>query len=147
FLQAEEVDAETVQDHIWGLESMWVLTWALGYLDDLEWPIGTCDVETMLGIVIPRELDPKFVTAAALRPTAEILDAQELTMRIHWAIRDAWLNHDALVPSALDWSMGEDPVPVSESAACRVVAERHKALNWLARFMDPANWDEVDTPT
>ncbi len=147
FLQAEEVDIETIQSHVWGIESMWVLTWALGYLDDLEWPARTCTVEKMLGIVIPRELDPAFVTAATLRPTAEILDAQELTMRLHWAIRDAQLHHKAQVPPSLDWFSGETPIPIAECPACRVVQERHKALNWLVNFMAPAGWDEVDTPT
>lgn len=37
-------------------------------------------------------------------------------------------------------------VPVTQSAAVGVVAERHHALNWLVRFMD-ADWDDVDTPT
>jgi hypothetical protein len=37
-------------------------------------------------------------------------------------------------------------VPVTQSAAAGVVAERHHALNWLTCLGD-ADWDDVDTPT
>jgi hypothetical protein len=33
------------------------------------------------------------------------------------------------------------------SAAVGVVEQRHHTLNWLVNFLNPENWDNVDTPT
>jgi hypothetical protein len=53
-----------------------------------------------------------------------------------------------MVPEDLDWSeQNEDYVPVHLSAAVGVVEQRHYTLNWLVNFLDPEDWDHVDTPT
>jgi hypothetical protein len=121
--------------------------WALGYIEGLDWPAGMCDVPRLAKLISPHEFDPHFISSASLRPVAEILDAQDLTMRIHWAIRDAYLREGGMVPGNLDWSEEGDFVPVTYCAAVGVVEQRHYVLNWLVNFLNPADWDHVDTPT
>jgi hypothetical protein len=86
-----------------------------------------------------------FVENARLRSKSEIMDAADLTMRQHWAVRDAAIN-ERQVPVDLDWTGDAERIYVPGCPAAGVVAERHRALNWLIRFGD-ADWDAVDTPT
>lgn len=147
FLQDKCPDADEYRTLVWRLESIWVLLWALGYIEELDWPSGMCDVPKLVEILRPHEANPQFITGALLRPTSEILDAADLTMRIHWAIRDAYLHRDGIIPIDLDWSRDNDWLPVTMVAAVGVVEQRHYTLNWLVNFMDPEDWDHVDTPT
>jgi Domain of unknown function (DUF4272) len=146
FLQNENPSPDECQQLVWRLESIWVLMWALGYIEELDWPSGMCDVPKLAGLVSPHEDDPGFITSARLRPTSEILDAQDLIMRIHWAIRDAYLL-GGMIPEDLHWSEQSEYVPVTMSAAVGVVEQRHYTLNWLVNFLEPEDWDHVDTPT
>jgi hypothetical protein len=147
FLHDEDPDSDECQRLVWRLESIWILMWALGRIDELGWPGGMCDVRRLVDLVRPLEDDAAFISSAQLRPIAEILDAQDLVMRIHWAIRDAYLHHGGMVPEDLDWSGQAEYVPVQLCAAVGVVEQRHYALNWLVSFLDPEDWDHVDTPT
>ena len=146
FLGDPDPDAETSQSLVWRLESIWVLLWALGHLTELDWPRGMCDVARIVEIIKPRETDPDFINRAVLRPVSELLDAQDLTLRIHWAIRDVWINQGGFLPADLDWSKDYELAHVSGCAAVGVVEQRHHTLNWLFRFGE-AEWDDVDTPT
>jgi hypothetical protein len=143
-LTAKIVEPELARKLLWRLEALWVLVWALGDLE-LNWPETMCDVPRLKSTLHKHATNPDFIPKATLRPKAEILDALQLTMLIHWAIRDAWV-HDRNVPENLDWASPGEMVRVTQSAAGGVVAERHHALNWLIRFGD-ADWDDVDTPT
>ena len=147
FLQDDDSDPEESQTLVWRLESIWVLLWALGYIDELSWPSGMCNVPKLVEILKPHESNPAFITDAKLRSKAEILDAQDLIMRIHWAIRDSHLNHGGTIPEDLDGSQDHNAVSVTMSAAVGVVEQRHYALNWLVNFLEPEDWDHVDTPT
>lgn len=147
FLQDDDPDPVESQALVWRLESIWVLLWALGYVEELSWPSGMCDVPKLVEILKPHESNPAFITDAQLRSKAEILDAQDLIMRIHWAIRDAHINHGGIIPDDLDWSTDYNMVPVTMSAAVGVVEQRHYTLNWLVKFLKPTDWDRVDTPT
>jgi hypothetical protein len=147
FLQDEEPSSEECQRLVWRLESIWVLMWALGFLESLNWPSSMCDVPRLADLVSPHEDDPAFVASARLRPVSELLDAQDLVMRIHWAIRDAYLHQGGMIPEDLDWSGQSEYVPVTLSATVGVVEQRHHTLNWLVNFLDPEDWDYVDTPT
>jgi len=147
FLDDKDPPPEASQELVWRLESLWVLMWSLGHIDDLNWPSGMCDVKKLAGRISEYEADPTFIIEAKIRPVNELLDAQDLTMRIHWAIRDAHLHRGGTIPDALDWSDDPEYMPVSMSAAVGVVEQRHYVLNWLVNFLDPENWDEVDTPT
>jgi hypothetical protein len=145
FLQDPQPDEGTCTKLDWRLESIWVLLWALGRVEALDWPSGMCDVPRLVELVKPYESDLALTSGAHLRPKEDILDAQDLTMRVHWAIRDAWLK-SRMIPEGLDWSTGDELVPVATCPAVGVVEQRHHALNWLVRFLD-ADWDDVDTPT
>lgn len=147
FLQDANPDPGECQRLVWRLESIWVLLWALGCVEELDWPSGMCDVPRLVKIVNPNEGNPAFIAATRLRPVSEILDAQDLIMRIHWAIRDAYLNTGGLIPDDLDWSEDYDWISVTLSAAVGVVEQRHHTLNWLVNYLDPKDWDHVDTPT
>jgi hypothetical protein len=144
FLQADPTDPEAARKLLWRLEGLWLLAGVLGAVE-LDWPEQMCDVPRLVEVMMGREEDPDFIAKATLRPNSEILDAQQLTLLIHWAVRDAWV-HRRNVPENLDWAEPGPMVPVEQSPAAGVVAERHHALNWLTRFGD-ADWDDVDTPT
>jgi hypothetical protein len=145
FLEDPEPDAEVSGRFVWRLESLWVLLWALGHVEELGWPEGFCDVPRLVKLLRRRESDPDFVAKARLRSAGEILDAQDLTLRIHWAVRDAWLNKRP-VPKDLDWSSSAERVRAEECPAVGVVEQRHHTLNWLVSFGGD-DWDHVDTPT
>jgi hypothetical protein len=147
FLQNEDPDPDECQELVWRLESIWVLMWALGYIEELDWPSGMCDVPKLTELVSLYENDAAFITSARLRPTPELLDAQDLIMRIHWAIRDAFLKGGGMIPENLNWTEQSEYIPVGLCAAVGVVEQRHYALNWLVNFLDPQDWDRVDTPT
>lgn len=106
-----------------------------------------CDVPKLAGLISPHEADPAFITSATCRPVSKILDAQDLTMRIHWAIRDAMLHQDGTVPEDLDWSTDKEFVPGPLCFAVGVVEQRHHTLNWLINFCNPKDWDELTTHT
>jgi hypothetical protein len=143
-LRAQTPDSESARKLLWRLEALWMLTWALGDVE-LDWPEQFCNVPRLVEITRAHEDDPDFIGNAKLRSKAEILDAVQLTMLIHWAVRDAWV-HQRIVPENLDWERPAEMVPVPQNKAGGVVAERHHALNWLIRY-GGADWDDVDTPT
>jgi hypothetical protein len=143
-LEAEEADPDLARKLLWRLEGLWVLAWALGELD-LPWPAGFCDVPRLTAAVTACESRPDFVARAALRPKTEVIDALQLTLLQHWAIRDSFI-HQREIPVDLDWTGEARMMPVRGCPTTGVVAERHHALNWLVRFGD-ADWDDVDTPT
>jgi len=143
-LDSATTDPDLARKLLWRLEGLWVLAWALKGLD-LPWPAKFCDVPRLIQAVKGCEAQADFVESAALRPKADILDALQLTLLQHWAIRDAFV-HQRAIPADLDWTGGAEMMPVRACPATGVVAERHHALNWLVRFGD-ADWDQVDTPT
>jgi hypothetical protein len=144
FLEAEPADPDLARKLLWRLEGLWVLAWALGELE-LPWPAGFCDVPRLTTTVMACESRPDFVRGATLRPKPDILDALQLTLLQHWAIRDAFV-HERDIPTDLDWAGAAGMMPVRGCPTTGVVAERHHALNWLVRCSD-ADWDDVDTPT
>jgi hypothetical protein len=145
FLACDRPDKAESQKLVWRLESMWVLLWAIQRIEDLDWPTDMCDVPIVVDLVKSILKQPNLIKDAKIRSKAEILDAQSLTMLIHWAIRDAWVNH-RLVPERLIWSEDDEMVPASQCPGVGVVEQRDHTLNWLTCF-DGADWDDVDTPT
>jgi len=145
YLEDTDPDPLESEELVWRLECIEVLLWALHCIDTLEWPGAKCDVRRLVDILKPREKDSTFIREARLRPKAEILDAQDLTLRIHWAIRQATFDREK-IPSNLDWSSDADRVDLPQCAAAGIVQERHRTLNWLVNFMHQ-EWDRVDTPT
>lgn len=129
FMRATEPARQQVIDHVWRYEAIVPLAWSLGIVEPLPFPAAICDVPALAKTLFGLDGDA-FVGSARLRPVGEVLDALDLTFRLHWAVTDARAKQRAA------------PDGVEPGA----VAERHHALNWLTRFAD-ADWDTVPTPT
>ena len=123
FLEKETPSQSECAQFMWRYESLYLLEWALGMVAELPFPAEPCDTASTVAKLIE-------MRGPAVRPGPEILDALDLTYRLHWHIRQQRLK-----------KLGETP-----GADADVVMERHHALNWLVRFQH-AGWDMVDTPT
>src|SRR5262249_36620976 len=58
FLENKSPSPDECQWLTWRLESIWVLMWALGHIENFDWPSGMCDVPKLAGLLGPREDDP-----------------------------------------------------------------------------------------
>ena len=133
---AEEVlladEAPTEQALInawWRIESLQVLLWALGHLEELPPATDSCHPEEIFALVQQQSRED-FTAASQLQPAGEILDATDLVYQQHWAVVDARLK-------------GQEPPGGLHPG---VVYERHYALNWLTNYGN-ADWDDVTTDT
>lgn len=122
FLAQAEPTPEQCAPFIWRYESLYGLEWALGLVKELPYPEAACDAASTAAALIG-------MRGPQLRPVSEILDALDMTYRLHWHVRQARLKQGAVAGIDAD-----------------VVTERHHTLNWLVQFQHAA-WDEVDTPT
>lgn len=129
FVDTEQPAQNASRQFSWRYESMFLLEWALGWIDTLPFPNAMCDVTLAARIILHGD-QAALLRNAALRPVNEILDALDLHYRLHWLVRQAQA----------------DGAPAPDGVAASVVLERHHALNWLVRF-EGSDWDEVDTPT
>ncbi|MFB9244830.1 DUF4272 domain-containing protein [Massilia antarctica] len=123
FLALEAPSEQECAQFLWRYESLYVLQWALGMVDELPYPDAPCDTPA----AVARQIEMR---GPELRGADEIVDALDRTYRLHWHIRQIRLKKTGA-------EFGAD---------ADVVMERHHALNWLIRFQH-ADWDEVDTPT
>jgi hypothetical protein len=129
FLNDPQPGRQDVTQFTWRYESLWVLLWALGHVDDLGFPGAICDVPRAVRLVLDTPI-AELVGKASLRPAEEVLDALDLIYRCHWAVQDARLK-------------GQPPPGGIEPG---VVQERHYALNWLTGYRSQ-DWDEVTPDT
>lgn len=115
-------------DFAWQYECVHVLLWSLGHIEKLQPPNQLCDVPTDTSII--RALGrQKLSSTAHPRSLSEILDQADYYYRLHWAVIELRLNGKT-----------------SEKANEEIIGERHKALNWLIRYMDQ-DWDDITTDT
>jgi len=129
FLVKDAPTEQEITQYLWRYEAILVLQWALGLQDALLFPDAICDVAALSSTVIERGTEGLRKQPVA-RAAGDVLDALDLTYRLHWATRQALLKKTAVPAGLIDG----------------VLQERHHALNWLVRFED-REWDEVDTPT
>ncbi len=129
FLDDGAPEAHDLAQFGWRYEGVNLLAWAIGLIDELPFPDDICDVGKLASLVLDADAE-QLLSAAALRPAAELIDALDLHYRLHWAVRQAHIDGK------------DDP----DGVVSGVVLERHYALNWLTRF-ENADWDDVDTPT
>jgi hypothetical protein len=115
-------------DYSWQYEAVHVLLWALNYIDAVGPPHQQCDVPAELRIINTRG-GVAFVQQARLRSVSELLDMADLYYRINWAAVDARVKGKPL-----------------NTVHPGIAFERHRAINWLIRYMD-AEWDDVTTDT
>ncbi|HEY0487957.1 MAG TPA: DUF4272 domain-containing protein [Telluria sp.] len=123
FLALDTPSQQECAQFMWRYESLYLLEWALGMVDELPFPAESCDTASTVAKLIE-------MRGPAVRAESAILDALDLTYRLHWHIRQQRLK-----------KRGDTP-----GVDADVVMERHHALNWLVRFQH-AGWDHVDTPT
>ncbi|WP_334037113.1 DUF4272 domain-containing protein [Alteromonas macleodii] len=110
----------------WRLEALYLLVWAVGLVPTLPFPTEQASVNEFIDSLPSSDEAPdNFISSLKLRPISEIMDASDLTYRLHWAVRQ----HGA----SLDIDGG-------------VVQERHHAINWLTNY-DGEKWDWVATDT
>ena len=130
FINSEKSEQQDLVNFAWRFEALWVLLWALKLTESLGSPSEPRQVSEIDGILKKRGGIEQLVEKAALRPYSDILDEADLTMRAHWAVREAGRT-EKRPPAGLNGS---------------VLQERHHALNWLINF-EWSEWDEVGTPT
>jgi hypothetical protein len=123
FLAKDKPTQKDCAQFLWRYESLYLLEWALGLNSELPFPAAPCDAARTVATLIE-------MRGPELRAGSEILDALDLTYRLHWHIRQQRLKKR----------------PDTQGLDADVVMERHHALNWLVRFQH-AGWDKVDTPT
>lgn len=129
FLQADNPDEHLVTQMGWRYESMATLAWAAGLWPDHPDPDTICDVAGLTASLLD-DAEHGMPTTRGLRLPEDILDALDMTFRMHWVIREAELGRRDFPPNVIPG----------------VIQERHHALNWLVRF-EQAEWDDVTTPT
>lgn len=114
----------------WQYESYWVLVWALGLIDSLDFPSDICDSRKATELVMYSEDFNDFISKTKIRDIEEILDEVDKYYRYHWACVDK----NAVNP---DTSIGKlDP---------EVVYERRRGLEWL--ISDNNEWDNISLDT
>ena len=113
-----DVRQERVQ-FSWRYERSWVLLWALGYIERLDYPPSICDVPKLAGLIRGKSV-AQIVQGAKPRSRREILDEADLIYRLHWAVVEERVNHSVKMP---------------DNVEKEVVQERHAALNWLIGYM------------
>lgn len=115
----------------WQYENLYVMEWALGLVDTLDFPDHYCDVPLTVRLLKNCSCIEDILAIAKPRSAAELLDACDLIFCLDWACVDARLyQFDA--PAGMDGG---------------VVQERHRSLNWLIGYGDSRPWDEVTTDT
>ena len=128
FISNHSPTKQQLIDFTWQYECVHVLLWSLGHIEKLQPPNQICDVPGDIAIIkdLGRE---KLSSTARPRPLSEILDQADYYYRFHWAVIELRLNGKS-----------------SDKANEGIIRERHKALNWLIRYMDQ-NWDDITTDT
>jgi len=128
FLANPKPSRQDLANFAWRYECVHVFLWALGYLPKLNAPDQIANVAAEVGII--RDRGPQhFEKDARLRPLSEILDQADLYYRLHWAAIEMRLK-------------GQTNERINEE----IILERHRALNWLIRYMNQS-WDDVTTDT
>lgn len=130
FINSQEVlnDDDKVYA-IWRYESLYLLLWALGVIDDMKYPSDICNVQEVVGKIFTPSRE-EFESSIKLRSSKVILDELDKVYRMNWACVDARIK-------------GQEPTGRLNGS---VVYERHYALNWLIHYQNQ-DWDNVKTNT
>lgn len=128
FLRDPSPSQQQLVDYSWQYEVVHVLFWALGYLPELAPPNEQADVSAMVHLVRDRDAQ-RLIVNPKPRQMSEILDMADLYYHLHWSAIELRLN-------------GSTNDAVHEG----IVRERHRALNWLIRYLGQ-EWDDVTTDT
>ncbi len=115
----------------WQYENLWVMEWALGLVETLDFPRHYCDVPESVRLLKDCQNIEDILAKAKPRTASELLDACDLIFCLDWACVDA--------------RMYRFPMPADMDGG--VVQERHRSLNWLIGYDESAAWDDVGTDT
>ncbi|RZG78755.1 DUF4272 domain-containing protein [Acinetobacter sp. WCHAc060033] len=125
----EDVSQQDVINMVWKYEAYWVLLWALGIVEELNYPENIVDCDFAIQAVVSAKTFEEFMAKVKLRDIEEILDQADLIYRYDWACVNARLK--------------QEQAPAQLNSA--VVVERHGALNWL--IQSDSDWDHPDVST
>lgn len=126
FLYDPAPDAEACRRFALRQESLYFLAWCGGLVDKIAIPCQPSNLKHLL------KLSPQTLQAPArLRHKNEILGWSDLLYRLHWAARHAHLTGRP-TPGGLDYA---------------VLCEWHQAVNWVCRYDEEDDWDQVGTET
>ena len=131
YLDNPDSTREEQISYAWQHENLLVMEWALGLVSELPWPGKICDVPGTVRALQAFDSLDAMERGASLRSYGEVLDAADLIYRLDWACVDARVM-GMQAPGGLD---------------AGVVAERHRALFWLAGVDSRCAWDDVDLST
>ncbi|QDQ00921.1 DUF4272 domain-containing protein [Lysinibacillus fusiformis] len=130
FLQAEEPSRQQAVTISWQYESYWVLIWALGLVNTLDFPDDVCDCDYAIKIVANNETFEQFYLNTTMRSHEEILDEADKMYRLHWACVNGRIQGQ------------EAPADMNEN----IVMERRRGLFWLMGNRDE-EWDNISMDT
>ncbi len=135
YLEGNETDQEQINEFSWQLEAAYILAWALSMVREKPSPSGTATDEQMEEFLasVPAIGDnlSDFLNSLFYRSIEEIFEEN-----IFYELTTAYFRD-------LLFNGKQDTTDINRAAAF----ERHKALNWLRRFMDIKDWEETDTST
>ena len=128
FLEITTTDAQNNAMQ-WQVEALWVLAWALGCHDVLDFS-DSCsdDFISMLPDLKSNAATSDFLSGLIIRSGDELVRYCDLAYCLHWGAREAALSAEAVVGA----------VPEN------VVRERRRALEWLIGNDD---WYDVNLDT
>ncbi|MFC7772987.1 DUF4272 domain-containing protein [Flavobacterium sp. GCM10027622] len=128
--EKEVLTEQEIINIFWRSEAIWMLLWTICKVDKLKLPTEQIEIEDIVSRIPELFSDSKaYIENAIIRPTSELLDASDLTYRLHWATRDASLNNQ----------------PMPANLILSVIMERHYAINWVTFYGE--EWDEIGTDT
>ncbi len=130
FLGAQHPSTQEAVNISWQYEAYWTLIWALGMVEELDFPEDVCDCEYAIQAVSSCETFEQFYQQTIMRSKEEILDEADKIYRLHWACVDSRINGQTA------------PLALNES----VVMERCRGLFWMIGYQDE-EWDTISMDT
>ncbi|MBE6071404.1 MAG: DUF4272 domain-containing protein [Clostridium butyricum] len=125
----ESTEQERIS-YSWQYENLWVMEWALGFTDELDFPDHICDVPLTVRLLKNYESIEDIVQHSKPKSEEELLDECDLIFCLDWACVDTRI-HRLPAPAGMDGG---------------VVLERHKCLNWLVGY-EGSEWDDITADT
>lgn len=135
YLLENETDEEQINELSWQLEAAYILAWALSLVKQSPSPTGQVtdlQIDNLIDNLpaLGNSIND-FLNNLSYRNTEEIFEEN-----IFYELTTAYFRD-------LLFNGNNNTTDINPAVAF----ERHKALNWLRRFMDIKDWEETDTST
>ncbi|WP_155593916.1 DUF4272 domain-containing protein [Lysinibacillus cavernae] len=130
FFEARNPSTQEAVNISWQYEAYWTLIWALGLVEELNFPDDVCDCEYAIQVVSGCETFEQFYDQTTMRDKEEMLDEADKIYRLHWACVDSRINGQVA------------PLALNES----VVMERRRGLFWIIGYQQE-EWDTISMDT